>query len=205
MKPQEAQRRKLKIALKYKNMAKIKLMLEEGILFSIKLNENTWTLGQLCNLFKLEGKRYEQYTLTFFNHLFATEEELKQNIDTLDLSKPIIILTINGNPVRTYKLNVIGKREINYVNIPNYKNDISKSLGLYKDMSEDFDHILKTFFGLHPWDGFYKDNYVDEVLIWGTHKRNDVKYIKDFSIEELKQIMPANSIKLKQVLDSQEI
>jgi len=43
-------------------------------------------------------------------------------------------------------------------------------------MSEDFDHILKTFFGLHPWDGFYKDDYVDEVLTLGTSKRNDIKY-----------------------------
>ena len=70
-------------------------------------------------------------------------------------------------------------------------------------MSQDFDHILKTFFGLHPWDGFYKENYVDEVLTQGTVKRKDVKYLKDFSIEELKQIMPANSIKLKQVLENQ--
>ena len=68
-------------------------------------------------------------------------------------------------------------------------------------MSEDFDHILKTFFGLHPWDGFYKDDYVDEVLIAGTSKRNDVKYLKDFSVEELKKIMPASSIKLKQILE----
>lgn len=184
-------------------MAKTKIVLEEGILFSIKLNENAWTLGQLCNLFKIEGKRYEQHTIAFFNYLFSTEEKLKNEIETLDLSKPIIILTINGNPVRTYKLGIIGKREINYQNVPNYKDDISKSLGLYKRMSQDFDHILKTFFGLHPWDGFYKENYVDEVLIQGTVKRKDVKYLKDFSIEELKQIMPANSIKLKQILENQ--
>jgi hypothetical protein len=184
-------------------MAKIKIVLEEGMLFSIKLNENAWTLGQLCNLFKIEGKRYEQFTIAFFNYLFPTEEKLKNEIETLDLRKPITILTINGNPVRTYKLDVIGKREINYQNVPNYKDDISKSLGLYKGMSEDFDHILKTFFGLHPWDGFYKENYVDEVLTQGTIKRKDVKYLKDFSVEKLKQIMPANSIKLKQILESQ--
>lgn len=181
-------------------MAKTKLILEEGMLFSIKLNENNWTLGQLCNLFKLEGKRYEQYTLAFFSYLFSKEEELKNNIDGLDLNNPIVILTINGSPTKTYGLNIIGKREIKYSNVPNYKNEISKSLGLYKDRSSDFDHILKTFFGLHPWDGFYKDDYVDEVLTYGTSKRKDVKYMKDFSIEELKQIMPPNSVKLKQLL-----
>ncbi|MCL1926311.1 MAG: hypothetical protein FWF95_04135 [Syntrophorhabdaceae bacterium] len=62
-------------------------------------------------------------------------------------------------------------------------------------MSKDFDHRLKAFFGLHLWDGFYKDDYVDEVLAYGTSKRKDVRCIKDFNIEELKQIMPANSIK----------
>ena len=183
-------------------MAKIKkITLEEGILFSIKLNENAWTLGQLCNLFKLEGRRYEQYTLAFFNYLYLSEKELKENIETLDLRRNIIIINKNDNTIRTYQLDVIGKREVNYQNVPNFKDDISNSLGLYKDMSEDFDHILKTFFGLHPWDGFYKDDYIDEVLIAGTSKRNDVKYLKDFSVEELKKIMPASSIKLKQILE----
>ena len=178
-------------------MAKTKIFLEEGMLFSIKLNENAWTLGQLCNLFKIEGKRFQQYTLAFFNYLFSSEEELKEEVQTLDLTKPIIILTINGNPIKNYGLNIIGEREINYQNVPNYKNEISLSLGLYRNQSQDFDHILKTFFGLHPWDGFYKDNYVDEVLTQGTVKRKDVKYLKDFSIGQLKQKMPANSFKLK--------
>ena len=34
--------------------------LKEGMLFSIKLNENAWTLGQFCNVFRLEGRRYAQ-------------------------------------------------------------------------------------------------------------------------------------------------
>jgi hypothetical protein len=184
-------------------MAKAKLILEEGTLFSIKLSETTWTFGQLCNLFKLDGSRYEQYTLAFFNYLYHSEDELKNQVESIDLSKPIIILTINGNPVKIYKLNVIGKREINYLNEPDYKSYISKSLGQYRKRSSDFDHILKAFFGLHPWDGFYKDDYVDEVLTMGTLKRNDVKYMKDFSTEDLKQIMPANSIKLIQRLSSE--
>lgn len=135
--------------------------------------------------------------------MFSLEEEFKEEVPTLDLSKPIIILTINGNPVKNYRLNIIGAREINDQNVPNYKNEISPSLGLYRNQSQDFDLILKTFFGLHPWDGFYQENYVNEFLTQGTVKRKDVKYLKDFSIEQLKQIMPANSIKLKQILENQ--
>jgi len=103
-------------------MAKTKLILEEGVVFSIKLSENAWTLGQLCNLFKLEGKSYEQYTLAFFNYLFSSEEELKNNIEVIDLSEPIIILTINGHPVRTYKLNVVGKCIFRFKLTPLFRN-----------------------------------------------------------------------------------
>ncbi len=34
--------------------------LKEGMLFSIKLNENAWTLEQFCNVFRLESRRYAQ-------------------------------------------------------------------------------------------------------------------------------------------------
>ena len=179
---------------------KRKLMLEEGMLFSIKLQDNAWTLGQLCNLFKLEGRKYEQYTLAFFNYIFLSETELKENINSLDLSMPIIILTINGHPIRTYKIEFIGNREIDYRNVPNYKNEIDQSLGLYQGKSSDFDYLLLGYFGLFPYDGYYKDNLIDDFLTYGTTKRNDVKYMKDYSIEELKQIMPANSVKLKDLL-----
>lgn len=65
------------------------------MLFSIELNEHAWTLGQLWNLFKIEGNVPSKYTLAFFNYLFSSEEELKEEVATLDLSKPIIILIIN--------------------------------------------------------------------------------------------------------------
>ena len=53
-----------------------------------------------------------KYAVAFFNYLY------------------VIIININGNPIRTYRLNAIGKRAINYINVPNFKDDISKSLGL---------------------------------------------------------------------------
>lgn len=46
------------------------------MLFSIELNENAWSIGQLCNLFTIEGKGADQYTLAFFNYLFSSEEKL---------------------------------------------------------------------------------------------------------------------------------
>ncbi|MDR2152053.1 MAG: hypothetical protein LBO72_04465 [Helicobacteraceae bacterium] len=117
------------------------------------------------------------------------------------LDKPVIITTSNGNPIKHYGLNIIGKREIYYENISDYKNDISKTSGLYKGKSTDFDIIIKAFFGILPWDCFYKDNYIDEYLIEGVKRRNDTKCLKDFSIEELKKLLPDRSIKLQRIIN----
>ena len=185
-------------------MAK-KTVFEEGQLFSTEMDKNKWTLVQLCNLFTKENSTYKQWTLAFFDYLFETEDELKNKFETIKLDKPIIIATSNGNPIRYYGLNIIGKREIYYENIPDYKNNISKTLGLYNGSSTDFDILIKAFFGILPWDCFYKDDYVDKWLIKGTKKRNDIKYLKDYSIEELKRILPENSIKLKKILEDNNI
>ena len=59
--------------------------LKEGMLFSIKLNENAQTLGQFCNVFRLEGRRYAQAFLTY---LYASEQALKENMETRFKANP---------------------------------------------------------------------------------------------------------------------
>ena len=74
--------------------------LTEGAILSIQLEETAWTIGQLCCRFELEGQKYKQYTMAFFDVLFSSEEELVENLDSLDLTKPIIITTLNRHPQR---------------------------------------------------------------------------------------------------------
>jgi hypothetical protein len=181
-----------------------KVVFEEGQIFSIEMDKNKWTLGQLCIYFTKENSTYKQFTLAFFDYLFKTEDELINNINEIKLDRPIIIATTNGNPIRHYGLKIIGKREINYTNAQDYKNKID-TIGLYNNGSIDFDILIKAFFGILPWDCFYKDDFVDEFLIPGTKKRKDIKYLKDYSIEELKRILPENSIKLKQIIEKNNI
>ena len=175
--------------------------IEEGDIFSINLDENIWTVGQLCNLFTL-NKRYSQYTMAFFNHKFESVTEITEAIHEINLKNPIAIFTINKPPSRYKQLNFIGKREIAYDNASDYKKDISSNLGMYKNFSTDFENIIKAFFGLFPWDGFGLDDYVDQKLIKGTERRSDVKLMKDFSIEELKNLLDPDNIKLKQLIRS---
>jgi hypothetical protein len=135
---------------------------EEGQIFSIELDTNKWTIGQLCNVFIFENSTMKKYTFAYFNYLFNSENELIKNIDALKLDKPIIITSVNG-PLTAYGYKLIGKREINYKNIPNYKDDISE--GYYKQESIDPDILLNAFFGIVPWDCYYKDGYVDNFLV----------------------------------------
>ena len=174
--------------------------LTEGAILSIQLEETAWTIGQLCCRFELEGQKYKQYTMAFFDVLFSSEEELVENLDSLDLTKPIIITTLNRHPQRGYGLHLIGNKTISYTNVPNYKSDISPTLGLYKNKSTDFDHLLNAWFGFLPWDGFCREDYVDAFLTPGTKKRSDIRFMKDFTVEELKKIVPAGSIALIQHL-----
>ncbi len=178
--------------------------LEEGDIFSIKLDNSVWTIAQLCNLFT-KNSRYSQYTLAFFNYKFETTDEIFEKVSIINLKYPIAIFTINGHPLKDYKLDFVEKGDVFYENIPEFKRDISSSLGMYKNRSMDFEDILKAYFGLLPWDCFYKDNYVDEKLIDGVQKRDDVKFMKDFSINDLKLILPSNNIKLQQLLNNSDL
>ncbi|MCL1949593.1 MAG: hypothetical protein FWF59_07670 [Turicibacter sp.] len=179
--------------------------LEEGDIFSIQVSDNVWTIGQLCNLFasSINGKKYEQYTLAFFDYKFQCEKEILKNVIDLDLKKPISIITINGHPLKSYGLNFIVKREVSYQNAPDFKDDIDPEMGLYKLNSTDFQIILEPFFGIIPWDSYYKDGIIEKHLLKGVQKRNEVTYMKDYSIEELKQILPSDNFKLKGILEKE--
>jgi len=181
-------------------MSKKVRQLKEGDIFSIPLGKDAWTIGQLCYLFK-RGTRYFQHTLAFFNCKFKSEAEINENISSLDLSNPIAIATTNGHPLKDYGLKFVGNREVAYQNAPDFKDDIHPELGLYRLNSVDFMMILEPFFGIVPWDSYYKDNYIDKFLIDGTKKRDDVTYMKDYTLDELKEMLSPNNFKLKQLLE----
>jgi len=190
---------KKKLRNEGKRVRKKNKQLEEGDIFSIPLSDDAWTIAQLCNLFT-QGSRYVQYTLAFFNYKFGSELEVFENILDLDLSNPICIATTNGHPLKDYGLKFVDSREVAYENARNFKDDIHPELGLYRLESIDFMIILRPFFGIIPWDSYYKDDFVDELLLDGVEKRDDVTYMKDFSLAELKRILPPDNLKLNQLL-----
>jgi hypothetical protein len=186
-------------------MAKKKIELEEGNIFSVKVDENVWTIAQLCNLFKFPNSRLTTETLAFFNYKAESEEQIIKELDLIDLSKPIMITTINGHPIKHYDLKIIGTKAIYYSNEPNYKNDISKNGGDYKKMSQDYQDILASYFGVLPWDMYAKDDYMETTLLPNYERRQDVKYMKDFNIDEIQEFLSPDSPKLiKRLKEEQE-
>ncbi|WP_172914974.1 hypothetical protein [Capnocytophaga canis] len=179
---------------KIDNMVK-KNTLEEGQIYVIKLSNGLFTLTQLINHHVVTERKSED-TFAFFNYLFTTLENIQDEAFKLDYSNPIAITTINGYP-KTYGWMFLGKQEISISF--DYKKNIS-SLGFYNNQSTDPSLFLEPYFGLFPWDGYYKENYVEEELLPNAEIRKDIKFLKDFTIEELKKLLPANSPKLIQRL-----
>ena len=87
-----------------------------------------------------------------------------------------------------------GHKEINIKF--NYKQDIT-TLGLFRNRSTDPSLLLEPYFGLFPWDGYAVDNWIeDKYLLPNANIREDIKFIHDFTIDELSKLLPPNSPKL---------
>lgn len=70
-------------------------------------------------------------------------------------------------------------------------------LVFYKNRSTDPSLFLEPYFGLFPWDGYADDKWIEKRYLLPNYEiRNDIKHLKDFSLDELSILLPANSPKL---------
>lgn len=170
---------------------------ECGQIYAIQLSDGSFTLAQLCNTYQL-GKRTSNNTFAFFNIKINLIEEL--DLNRFDFNDPFAIATINGT-IRQYGWILVGNRPISYINL--FINEID-STGDYKGESIDPSIFLEPYFGLFPWDGYYKDDFINENIFPDAKLRSDIKFMKDFSTNELIKIMPSNNIKLISRLESEK-
>jgi len=176
-----------------------KYKLEEGQIYAIQLSNGKYTIAQLLNHYKINSRSSED-TFAFFNYLFSSIDEIKNNLNTLRLNLPFSIVTSNGYPW-DYDWYLIGVKDIE--NGFNYKENID-SLGLYNRYSTDPSIFLEPYFGLFPWDGYFKDDYLDKHILPNAEMRKDIKYLKDYTTEELKALLPPNNVKLIKRLKEEE-
>ncbi|MDE6577129.1 MAG: hypothetical protein K2J82_05630 [Muribaculaceae bacterium] len=173
--------------------------LKEGQIYAIPLSNGTYTIAQLINHHIIvPSKHKSENTFAFFNLVLQTLSDLEAQLDNIDLSTPVSILTANSSP-KVYNWILIGEKNINIVN--DYKHYIS-SLGLFKNRSTDPSLFLEPYFGLFPWDGYAIDTWIeDRYLLPNSEIRKDIKYIKDFTLDELTKLLPADSPKLRQLMN----
>lgn len=171
-----------------------KKQLIEGQVYAVPLSNGTYTVAQLINKHVIASSMSRsENTYAFYNIVYPTLDDLAQRVHIIDMSDPIAILTANSSP-KVYKWIPVGFKEINIKF--NYKQDIS-TLGLYKNRSTDPSLLLEPYFGLFPWDGYAVDNWIeDKYLLPNAKIRDDIKFIHDFSIEDLSRLLPPNSPKL---------
>lgn len=177
-----------------------KHILEEEQIYAIPLSDGSYTVAQLINHHPLKGKLSVD-TYAFFNYKFSDKDEFMDSIDNLILQKPYSVITSSGAPWQ-YDWDLIKNKELK-IN----KNEILSNLddeGYIDGTSTNPNVLLKAYFGLFPWDGYFKDDYLDEFMLSNAEMRDDIKYLKDFTTEELKELLPPNSPKLIKRLKEEE-
>lgn len=175
-----------------------RIKLEEGQVYAIPLPNDNYTLAQLYNL-HIINSRQSQVTFGFFNYMFDTLEQLKSEYDKLDLSNPFAIATTNGYPWH-YGWKFLGCKPIN--TLYNYKAEIS-SLGLLKNCSTDPLTFLEPYFGIRPWDETLEQLFIRHLQP-NAEIRKDVKYIKDYSTEDLIKLLGVEHIRVKERLEKEK-
>ena len=180
-------------------MSTKRIKLEEGQVYAIPLPNDKYTLAQLYNL-HIINSRQSQVTFGFFNYKFDTLEQLKSEYDRLDLSNPFAIATTNGYP-RHYGWEFLGCKPIN--TSYNYKVEIS-TLGLHRNSAIDPLAFLEPFFGIIPWDATPEEFFV-KFLLPNIELRKDIKYIKDYSTEDLIKLLGIEHIRVKERLREENI
>jgi hypothetical protein len=171
-----------------------RIKLEEGQVYAVPLPDESYTIAQLFNQ-HIINSRQSQVTFGFFNYKFSTLEQLKANYNELDLSKPFSIATTNGYPWH-YGWEFLGSRTINTTY--NYKVEID-NLGLFKERSTDPLIFLEPYFGILPWDETLEGRFVRHLLP-NAEIRKDIKYIKDYTTEELINRLGKEHIRVKERL-----
>ena len=182
-----------------------KYTLEEGQIYVIPLPNGNFTVAQNVNHYSLgetkSGRKQSVDTYAFFNYKFSNKEDLIVEFDNLDFKTPFSIITSSGKP-KQYDWELIKIIPIQ-LNKEKYLIKLDKE-GYIDGTSTNPAVLLKPYFGLFPWDGYFKDDYLDEFLLSDAEIRDDIKYLKDYTTEELKELLPPNNVKLIKRLKEEE-
>ncbi|MFL9481692.1 hypothetical protein ACI6Q2_02870 [Chitinophagaceae bacterium LWZ2-11] len=160
-----------------------------GEVYAIRLENESWAVGQICHMQENEDESGVYYSLTvaFWGVNFNNIEELRTKISVTDLDYPAFVFSVAGNPFRVKKWVLIDDRVISYKNI-NIESQITGSWGWFDKTERDINWILEMYFGVYPWDSFADPLYMDKLLIPGQKKPRFARPKSMFTKEELMKL-----------------
>jgi hypothetical protein len=157
-----------------------------GDIFLIPLSDKTFSFGQVV---QYAGEALNSVVCAFFGLKAKDEEEGKTLIVELNDSLLVAVLFTTRDLLDSGDWLIVENK---------HSIDISPYINLRKMESEGFigvkvigsgvvSKFLDAYFGLYPWDGFYKPDYLDNLLVSPEKKPKNIMLKKDHRESKRKQ------------------
>jgi len=155
----------------------------EGDIFAVELRNKTFSIVQLCFIFETDG--YLSLTFGLFDIREKSIDDIRKNIDNYNLSNPFIIATLSNNPIKEWIY--AENKPVEYSNI-DVKKGITGTWGWYHNTESGLYPKFESYFGILPWDLYIGKSHIENDLIDKDIIPQNIRYLKDFTAEEAKQL-----------------
>jgi hypothetical protein len=157
-----------------------------GQLFAVPLLDGSQGLAQIAFARKIGARAYT-VSLAFFPVRTASIGELMEKIGSVSLELPFAVISPSGTPVEDGAIQFIGTADAAYQNV-DVQSRLKGSYLWFDGKQQPWRFIFDMYYGLYPWDAFYKKNWMDELLLREFHRPETAKLKKDFNPEELERL-----------------
>lgn len=154
-------------------MAKKKINWQNGDVFSIKLKDGTYTIGQILDLQMKNVVR-----CAFFDERIINQQMANVSCNVKSL---ISILATTREQLDFGIWKILGNRKIEIL-IKDYPNEPFRKIDWIGAKVYDaaiVEEFLDAFYALVPWDEWADPNYLDKLLFDITKKPNKLIFIKN--------------------------
>jgi len=167
---------------------RLKIQPKPGMLLAVPLFDGSVGLAHVAYVAEPEPGGFST-TCGFFAIRAASAQELKQlHIPDSVLSHPIFIRTIESESIPKGEWEIVGMRDIEYVNV-NIRERLQSNWKWFDGEMGMAPMLLSMYHGLFPWDGYKKDpEFLTKRLLPGFTKPDTARYMQEFDPVVLKKL-----------------
>jgi hypothetical protein len=153
-------------------MAKKKISWQSGDVFSVKLKDGTYAIGQILDL-----QMNNVVRCAFFDERNKNQQKANMSCNINNLIS-LVATTREQLDFGIWKISGNKKIEIPVSNYPNEKFRNNGWIGAKVYDAAVIEEFLDAFYTLVPWDDWADPNYLDKLLLDKTKKPNKLIHIK---------------------------